>query len=123
MVKTWSDSWFSEDGLRVLYTLPRGWTEEILPVKITPAPQELVRVMVGRAEVFSRALEETLRQTYRESCGPGRLPAVAAKLAELHLGRFARAALVRLDHLETQGVTDRINARQGALNSMNLGSN
>jgi len=30
MVNTWRDSWFEEDGLRVLYTLPREWTDRTL---------------------------------------------------------------------------------------------
>src|SRR6185295_8646373 len=31
MVKTWRDSWMEEKGLRVLYVLPRAWTDRILP--------------------------------------------------------------------------------------------
>ena len=53
MVKTWTDSWFQEDGIRVLYTLPGAWTDRTLPLKLAPAPRELVRVMVGRAEIIS----------------------------------------------------------------------
>src|SRR5205814_390150 len=51
MVNTWKDSWFAEDGVRVLYVLPRAWTDRTLPLKFDPAPRELIRVMVGRAEV------------------------------------------------------------------------
>ena len=57
MVNTWKDSWFAEDGVRVLYVLPRAWTDRTLPLKLDPAPRELVRVMVGRAEVLAPALE------------------------------------------------------------------
>jgi hypothetical protein len=53
MVNTWRDSWFEENGLRVLYTLPREWTDRTLPLTFDPKPRELVRVMVGRAEVFT----------------------------------------------------------------------
>ncbi len=52
MVKTWKSSWFEEEGTRVLYTLPEKWTEEILPITLDPQPRELVRVMVGRAELI-----------------------------------------------------------------------
>src|SRR5205823_11569620 len=55
MVNTWKDSWFAEDGLRVLYVLPREWTDRTLPLTIAPAPRDLVRVMVGRAEVLTPA--------------------------------------------------------------------
>ena len=45
MVNTWEDSWL-EDGTRVLYVLPKEWTDEVLPLTITPAPQEVARVNV-----------------------------------------------------------------------------
>lgn len=52
MVKTWNQAWFTEEGARVLYLLPRAWTDEILPLTLDPKPRELVRVMVGRSEIF-----------------------------------------------------------------------
>ncbi len=52
MVKTWRNSWFAEDGLRVLYILPREWTDQTLPLTLDPQPAEIVRVMVGRAEII-----------------------------------------------------------------------
>jgi hypothetical protein len=60
MVKTWQDSWFSESGWRVLYTLPEKWTDELLPAEINPAPAQFVRVMVGRAELIPPAVEKHL---------------------------------------------------------------
>src|SRR5207249_3727002 len=60
MVKTWSDSWFQEDGVRVLYVLPRAWTDRALPLSLDPAPRDLVRVMVGRAEVITPAALQQL---------------------------------------------------------------
>ncbi|MBI4751137.1 MAG: hypothetical protein HY774_21880 [Acidobacteria bacterium] len=50
MVKTWNEVW-TADGLRVFYIIPRQTTDKILPLKIKPAPAELVRVMVGRVEI------------------------------------------------------------------------
>ena len=60
MVKTWSNSWFAEEGVRVLYILPRGWTDETLPMKLSPPPRELVRVMVGRAEIITPDLQKEI---------------------------------------------------------------
>lgn len=57
MVKTWNDVWTAE-GLRVFYLIPRETTDKILPLKITPAPVELVRVMVGRVEIQDAAKAE-----------------------------------------------------------------
>ena len=60
MVKTWDDSWFAEQGTRVLYTLPQQWTDGVLPLAITPAPKEVRRVFVGRAELITPAMEWAL---------------------------------------------------------------
>lgn len=66
MVQTWDDSWFSEQGTRVLYTLSRAWTDRTLPLTIEPKPREVVRVMVGRAEAITPAMEwEVLKQVVR----------------------------------------------------------
>jgi hypothetical protein len=67
MVKTWQHTWFEEPGCRILYILPGGFVQEILPITLTPAPAELVRVMVGRAEVFSRGREAQLTTLLRSA--------------------------------------------------------
>jgi hypothetical protein len=52
MIETWRSSWF-EDGVRVLYVLPREATDRILPLQITPPPRSLERVLVGRVELIT----------------------------------------------------------------------
>jgi hypothetical protein len=59
MIKTWRDSWF-EPGLRVFYTVPRGATDAFLPIAIEPKPAELVRVLVGRAEILTPEMESAI---------------------------------------------------------------
>ncbi len=98
MVKTWDDSWFGEPGTRVLYLLPQKWCDAALPLKLTPAPSELKRVFVGRAELITPAqewaiLKEVVR--YAEGGSLQRKAAVAA-VSDLGLGRFADAAARRL---------------------------
>jgi len=98
MVKTWRESWFEEDGLRVLYVLPREWTDATLPLTLEPAPRELVRVMVGRAEIISPAMDwELLKQIarYSESGAAGRQEAVA-NVRQIGLGRFLQPAVTRV---------------------------
>lgn len=98
MVQTWQDSWFGEEGLRVLYVLPRHWTDQILPLTIQPNPTELVRVMVGRAEVITPTMEwQLLRQIvkFSESDEAAR-PRVVEETRSLGLGRFAEPAVRRL---------------------------
>ena len=52
MVKTWESAWLGTDGTRVLYLLPLAWTDRTLPLKLTPAADVLVRVMVGRHDAY-----------------------------------------------------------------------
>jgi len=93
MVNTWRDSWFTEDGVRVLYLLPRPWTDEILPLTLTPRPSELTRVMVGRAEVVTTQTETKLFQLM-STAQTGDTNAQAQAVSELkHLGRFAGPAM------------------------------
>ncbi len=95
MVNTWRDSWFAEDGMRVLYVLPRAWTDTTLPMRIKPAPHELVRVMVGRAEVLTPETENELA-----ALGARAVRGDAEALNDFRsslrrLGRFAEPALRR----------------------------
>ncbi len=54
MLATWRDSWF-EEGSRLIYIVPRGFVDKLLPLAIDPAPAQLVRVFVGRLEIVSPA--------------------------------------------------------------------
>jgi len=64
MIKTWRTSWF-EEGLRVFYVLPREITDTVLPIDIDPKPSQLVRVLVGRAEVITPEMEKSVQQQVR----------------------------------------------------------
>jgi hypothetical protein len=54
MVETWRDSWF-EEGSRLIYLVPRGFVDRILPLVIDPVPAQIVRVFVGRLEIVTPA--------------------------------------------------------------------
>jgi hypothetical protein len=92
MVKTWSDLWFGEDGVRVLYLLPRAWTDQILPITVTPAPRELVRVMVGRAEIIPPATQRALTRLQTKAGAKDPVAEFELKRFERALGRFYPAA-------------------------------
>jgi hypothetical protein len=95
MANTWKDSWFAEEGVRVLYVLPRAWTDRTLPMKITPEPKALVRVMLGRAEVLTPGMEAHLAGLVR-SAAKGDQAATEQVHEHLQkLGRFAEPALYR----------------------------
>jgi hypothetical protein len=61
MLETWRDSWF-EEGSRLLYIVPRGIVDTVLPLTIQPAPAQTVRVFVGRLELVTPATERDVEQ-------------------------------------------------------------
>jgi hypothetical protein len=57
MVNTWKRQWFSTPGVRLLYLIPQTWTDASIPLSITPAPDQMLRVMMIRVEVITPELE------------------------------------------------------------------
>lgn len=110
MVATWKPSWFTESGTRVLYILPRTWTDEVLPIRMDPQPDHLERVMVGRAEILTPSMERGLENLYtllnREQVD---IQKAAGQLKDLDLGRFTEPALSRLRELSYRKVSHDIN--------------
>lgn len=95
MVKTWRDSWF-EEGLRVFYIVPRRTTDVILPITITPAPTELARVLVGRAEIITPEMTAVVEAAARQYvAGTVEARGAAIKMVQPY-GRFAQPILNRL---------------------------
>ena len=60
MVKTWKSAWFGEEGTRVLYVLPDRLTDELLPLRVEPKPDALLRVLVGRHDVLTPEREKQI---------------------------------------------------------------
>ena len=60
MLETWRHSYFEKDGLRVFWIVPRKFTDKILPLKLSPTPRKLARVIVGRTEVMTPEFEHKL---------------------------------------------------------------
>jgi hypothetical protein len=100
MIKTWRSSWF-EEGLRVFYVLPSGLTDAVLPVTIEPQPAELVRVLVGRAEVITPEMENSVRQqvSLLNDASPAVRKEAGASIRKY--GRFSEPILKRLLEQET----------------------
>ena len=98
MVKTWDDSWFGEQGMRVLYVLPQTWADRVLPLTFSPAPREIKRVFVGRAEMFTPSQEwALLKEVVRFSGSSETDKAQAVKATEaIGLGRFTDVVIHRI---------------------------
>jgi hypothetical protein len=66
MVETWRDSWF-EEGSRLIYIVPAGAIDAMLPLQVDPAPSQTARVFVGRIELVTaetkRVVEDALARS------------------------------------------------------------
>ena len=100
MLNTWRDSLF-EEGLRVLYVLPRPLTNLVLPLRIDPAPRELVRVLVGRTELITPEMEQEMRRLMQLTLSPNAPTQQAARQQITRRGRFAEAILRQMLDTET----------------------
>jgi hypothetical protein len=95
MVKTWKDSWF-EEGLRIFYLLPRKTTDAILPITITPMPDQLARVFVGRFEIITPEIAAEIQGAARQF-GEGSPERRAAAIKTIRrYGRFAEPVLTEM---------------------------
>ncbi|MBI3857084.1 MAG: hypothetical protein HY293_15465, partial [Planctomycetes bacterium] len=92
---TWRDSWF-EEGLRVFYLVPRQATDEILPLTIEPKPDQVVRVLVGRAEIITPEQESRMTDLVRRLGSASESTRAAAQAELKKLGRFAEPTLRRI---------------------------
>lgn len=63
MVETWRGSWF-EEGSRLIYLLPAGFVNGILPLAIHPSPAQIARVFVGRLELITPATENAVETAF-----------------------------------------------------------
>ena len=95
MVNTWKESYFRKPGLRVLYVMPRAWVDSILPIHISPQPEQLARVMVGRIEVMSAREEASLLAEFHTRAESGAV-GVLSTGTMTRLGILAEPKLRRL---------------------------
>lgn len=114
MVNTWRKSWFTENGTRVLYMVPPKLTDELIPLQISPAPKESLRVLVGRMEIMSPADEKKMADAVAESAAhrkaffanKNRDPKVSYAIPKSisNFGRMTEPALARVAALATNDV-------------------
>jgi hypothetical protein len=76
MLDTWELSYFQSEGTRLMFVLPRSWTDSHLPLSIS-VPADITRVMLGRIEFVSASQRENLQRLLA-------LPAAAFDLPRLY---------------------------------------
>ena len=96
MVNTWRSSWFGEEGTRLLYLLPQSLTDKMIPLKVTPAPDRVVRTMVGRLEILTPQVEKNIENLLIQLASPMPAERDAAMKSIEKFGRFAEPALQRV---------------------------
>lgn len=65
MLKTWDEGYFITTGFKVFWIVPRELTDQILPLQITPTPDSIERVLVGKTEVLTPAFEKGLLTDFK----------------------------------------------------------
>lgn len=62
MLNTWQVSYFQTPGLRVFFTLPQQWTDNVLPMEVSGYENvEYKRSMIGRIELISDVQNDHLQ--------------------------------------------------------------
>lgn len=120
MVGTWESGYFQTKGLRLLYVLPRVWTDEILPLKFSPSPKELVRTLVGRIEILTEKDELKLKEFAENIIAKGLVSSLDANGREMKgLGHFPEPKLRRILDLS---ITEELKAKvNNLITKMNQG--
>lgn len=103
MVDTWTRSYFQTSGTRVLYVTPRPWVDVVLPISVSPTPEELERVFVGRVEILLAGEEQALLQAAQRGASFSAL--------EPQMGRFAEPWLRRIATLASNAGSSDVAAR------------
>ena len=90
MLDTWKNGYLRVPGLRLLYILPRNEVDRVLPLTLSPQPEKLARVFVGRMEILLDTQEQSILRDVQAHQDQFDLKA---------LGRFAEPILRRVQAL------------------------
>ncbi len=105
MVRTWSRQWFCAHGHRVMYILPRPTVDKLLPLTITPKPDRVVRVLVGRLEYLTPEVEAAVERDLLARLSTDAVERKRAEAGLAALGRFLEPKVRRiLNKTENQDV-------------------
>ncbi len=86
MLSTWWESYTSRAGLRAFWVVPREFTGAILPLEVSPNPDQVSRVLLGRSEILTQSQEQKLLEAYKED----------PELSQFNYDRYRQAYLKRV---------------------------
>jgi hypothetical protein len=104
MVNTWEHSYFKTQGFRFLYILPRQTVDNVIPIHITPKPDELARVMVGRVEVLTPEKERSIEEAVLLTASKDEKKAQEGRNVLGTLGRLHDPVLLRVAATSNDGL-------------------
>jgi hypothetical protein len=110
MLSTWQDSWF-EEGSRLIYILSSHAVDAIVPLHVDPAPAERARVFVGRIELVTPEIENSVEQAIVKRDRP----------AMERYGRFLDAILTRISAESDVKALKIQQFREGVLTNLAIG--
>jgi hypothetical protein len=96
LLATWHTSYFARPGVRVFWIVPRTLTDAILPIALSPTPDRLERVLVGRMEVLTPEFEQVLARDFRPDS------------SRWAMDRYAAAYQERVKQLAPTPASDRV---------------
>jgi hypothetical protein len=99
MLDTWKLSYFESEGIRVLFVLPRAWTDAQLPLAIS-VPAAITRVMLGRIELVSAHQRQALSRLYDLPDTAFALAPIYAQRPTMRAGSASHAELYRSEGRE-----------------------
>ncbi len=103
MARTWQQGYFQDEGLRVLYVLPRKFVDAELPLRVQEdgkrEPVPVVRTFVGRLELLSPERERVMVRAVRDYASGGAEARARARGMITEWGRFAAPYLSRVQAL------------------------
>jgi len=92
----WARDWFTGEGDRVLYLMPRPALDAALPLTVTPTPTQTVRVLVVQLELETPERRERITTLVRQLGDASFEVRESAQQALLVIDRFAEAELRRV---------------------------
>ena len=90
MLKTWDASYFNTPGIKIFWIVPRCFTDIILPITLSPKPQSLERVMVGRTEILDPRIDKAILFDSVDAIKAGLVPAHYEKAIKYRKTRLTK---------------------------------